>query len=345
MYIQWRKLVHRVIALVLAESVCCGSQQRTGTPNQRADIITALRTTSNISELDDRLSDFPTDLVIEEIADRLATDPTFEEPKLRTSAYHILVKRSAQMNPVGRRQLRACLAEERNRALCANALEDVPPEARQEVIESLAQVVGNADDQTSSTLIPVIRTLGKLAPVGSPQMAVLENVFNNRALSREMRSEALKAMVTKGPITRILEISRDEDRPLLVGVFAFVGGETGGQFDGVKSTMDRIRVYVREAARSEDKGTRELAFYGLPMVYGQDALLGDPNEGYQFDPAFLQTIENMARSDPDEELRSKAQHWIETADQRMKTAIRRRENPEKYKPRVLHNPEGDNGAP
>jgi len=215
------------------------------------------------------------------------------------------------------------------RNLVTLGLADAPPSRRDKAIAILTQTLSGEIDGID--FVGVVRRIGDWGEDEKKAFDFITRVFEDSRVESRARAVAAEEMLSTGSIARAIEHFEGQNRILALGALASAGGNTRGQFDGMDSTKERVRAYVREGMRVDDKDTRELAFYSLPMVYGLDALLGTATEGYRFEPAFLEALESMARVDPDDELRSKAQKWIDTKDQRMQAAIRRRANPDKYK--------------
>lgn len=321
-----------VIVALLAHSISFGTEPSAGSEDLEMYIRNSLRTAKSVNELAEQLGRLPSDEIVVTIADLLATDHAFEDSLLRGRAYQALVHFHGQRNPQGRRQLQSCLGEVRFRGLCAGALGNVPLEGRDEVIVSLAGALRATNVEIDAhTLIPVLRALGRFGQAASSHLGVVEKVFENRLLPQDVRAEALKSVMMIGKISDVCRYFEAEDPILIVGAIGFMANRTDGQFDGQKLTKDRMREYVREASRNDDRETRELALLALMSVYGLDAVAGSADEGYSLHPSLEDALIAIAKSDPDEALRAKAQEVLETKEQRLQRLVRRRENPDRLK--------------
>ncbi len=327
MYVYQRKY-RAMLFLVLISSLCCGESA------PPSDVRSSVRTSSDIAQLRDRLSDLPSDSIIAELSDALANDPDFHDASLRGKAYQILIDRRSQMNPLGRRQLQECLREDRYRGLCASALAEVPPEAKREVIESLAESLEKIDHtKETSSFVPVLRALSNHGAAAQPFAENVENIFRDPLLSPELRGVAAKAMSRISGSTHALPILlADTDAEVHLWPLAALDTDMKDAYTLDEASRDMLQDFVLKIMRNPDKRIRETGFESLVPAYADDFIVGNEKVGFDVNPEFREAVEYMAAHESDEKLRRRAQGVVDTLDKRLKNAIRRRQNPDKYAP-------------
>jgi len=211
------------------------------------------------------------------------------------------------------------------------ALIDAPFEHREGLVRLFDGVLRDAKSPiTCRMAVATVASNWKgLASLLFPQLVLL---LHNEREDERARGLYAQAILAIRPISDALEVLRESDAKATLGPIGKMGVETQGTFNSAMDERDRVRNFVRNACFAPDRETRVLAFETLAPSYGHDFAVQDEFKNYVVNPSFRDTVERMAREEPDEDLRARAISVVQTLDQRLTKMVRRLEKLDKTAP-------------
>lgn len=298
-----------------------------------SDAASIVLQTNGYQEASQRLADVPDETLVNAILDALAEDSFFAKGSPRYFAYHLLVIRKAARWERGRRLLMNSAEDAAVSSLCIEALAETPISERQSVIPLFDKILkSNTSPDVQKEMI--VRVLGGWGNLPDDAEKTLHDLLLDSNASEHLRTVTAASMI-KLFGSDAISVFRDSDALVVLGPLAVFGVETKGTFNAINDEPRKVaRGYVRRALKAHEKEIRERAFEALLPVYGDDFLVVNSENIPGVNPEISQALEEMARTEPDKALRQRAQGVLDTLDQRVRNAIRRRENPGKFKSSV-----------
>lgn len=322
MYRYYQRLT---IAIVFLSTLrCAGNQYNTPSFSRAVDLVSS----GDRSNAKQMLDAMPDQQVVREGVAVLLEDATLSG-EIRQFCFEVLAKRGAASTEEGYRLLVDGLRDPTLRRWSVAGLALVSEQRRGETVEHFVNAASRSDEgDPKQVIVLALGVLQRWGRTSAAALPLIEDVFHDPRYSDQERSLAAQAMLTVGPVAEAMKQIGPEDRTLVLGPIGFVGATTNGKFDGEPSAKKQVRAYVRDAIHDERKEVRELAFEALHAVYGEDAIVGTTEDGYQANPEMVTAVQFLANSEPDPALRERAIHWLDTLDQRVRNAVRKRERRE-----------------
>lgn len=319
--------------------VVCAQSQENSVERQVRSIFEQSKSWSEIKE---RLSDFPREIVIQAIVDLLRGDTLMTQGSMRYLAYDALRELRAAQSETGYDQLVRGLDEMAVAGLCATALLDAPEEREPEAIRRVEAFLRSAkEDKVDKPGYLSIYTLNSVGERGNASLVyvdVINEILRDPSCDKGLRGAAARAILKIEGLGKAVERFNELDPVgLEVAILPLMKYFTERNVHNDKrwtNTEEELaaRRAVRElglrGARSNDKETCKIALAALFQFFGDELVVGDEATGYSFHPDYLAAYEYVAQNGPDQEARDGAKRFLEPAnlERFVANAVRARDN-------------------
>jgi hypothetical protein len=214
------------------------------------------------------------------------------------------------------------------RATSITGLARMPESRRARVAELLVTDFENQGFPPDASLRGFLHNIvrwGEDAQRMQPIMPYLERIFHDTALEDTLRGMVAGAMIAIGPAERAISQFGPSDTKLVLGPIGAAGAMTNGTFGtDDQNIRARFRQLVLNGLGHTNPEVRTHAFEALAPAYGVDFLVADGQGGFHANPEFVEALETLAAKETDTELQSRAQSVLDSLDERVRNAIRRR---------------------
>ena len=276
----------------------------------------------------DQLSD---DEAIGQVLSYLNNHPNMEE-QLHRFCFRELVRRGFGKTDSGYDFFVESLADPTVQEIAVLGIADAPSTRRSDAIALILGVLDNESEWTS--LDALVNKLSDWGDGAKQALPIIERVFHNTKQETRTRSIAAKAMSRiGGPDYAIPLLMADPEAEIHLWPLAAFPLRPNDEYQLDEANRKLLQQFVIRLMKSPEKRVREDAFELLALVYQGDFLIGNETNGFQVNPEFRKALEYMAANETDPNLQRYAQDVVDTLDQRLEKAIRRRRNPHLYVPR------------